>query len=155
LAMHRFRRAVPLILSVALLACAGGPMRSARAAGATPAFSDMQGHWSASMVAQATADGYVNGYPDGTFRPDAQVTRAEMVKLMVVAGQLPRVDWRADTGFKDGSHWVWSYLAQAEGYGIVDPADYDGMLQPDLPASRALLLQGERFFLDLPAHRRQ
>ncbi|MDB4895850.1 MAG: S-layer domain protein [Firmicutes bacterium] len=134
--MHRFRRAVPLILSVVLLACAGGPVRSARAAGATLAFSDMRGHWSASMVAQATADGYVNGYPDGTFRPDAQVTRAEMVKLTVVAGQLPRVDWRAPTGFRDGPHWVGSYLAQAEGYGIVDPADYGGMLRPDLPASR-------------------
>jgi hypothetical protein len=139
LAMHRFRRVVPLILSVALLACAGGPVRSALAAGATPAFSDMQGHWSASMVAQATADGYVNGYPDGTFRPDAKVSRAELIKLMVIAGRLPITAPGTPRPFQDTrGHWVeeLGYLNAATSFWVVDPNDYAQQLGPDQPATR-------------------
>ena len=39
-------------------------------------------HWASAFVAAAQKNGWVNGYPDGTFRPDAPVTRAEATAIM-------------------------------------------------------------------------
>lgn len=43
---------------------------------------DISGHWAESLIAQAAARGWVNGYADGTFRPDQPITRAEAVTLI-------------------------------------------------------------------------
>ena len=43
---------------------------------APPVVSDIQGHWAQDSIEQAVNDGWVNGYPDGTFRPDGTITRA-------------------------------------------------------------------------------
>ena len=41
------------------------------------AFSDTAGHWAESEIDAMTELGYLNGYPDGSFRPDDSITRAE------------------------------------------------------------------------------
>ena len=50
---------------------------------------DIGGHWAAAEIQQAVSTGYVQGYPDGTFRPDAGVTRAEFVTMLDGAFQVP------------------------------------------------------------------
>lgn len=45
-------------------------------------FSDVNDHWSAVYVRQAAAKGLLSGYPDGTFRPDAPLTRAEFAAVL-------------------------------------------------------------------------
>lgn len=52
---------------------------------APPVVSDIQGHWAQDSIEQAVNDGWVNGYPDGTFRPDGTITRAEFVKMVLDA----------------------------------------------------------------------
>ncbi|NQS76797.1 MAG: hypothetical protein HQP61_10270 [Peptococcaceae bacterium] len=48
-----------------------------------PDFSDVSPQdWFAEEVAMAVAGGYIGGYPDGTFRPDSVITRAETVALL-------------------------------------------------------------------------
>ena len=66
------------LLSTLLLAvlCCTVFMPSAQAA----SFSDLQNHWSFQDVEQLIDHGAVGGYPDGTFRPDATITRAEFSK---------------------------------------------------------------------------
>lgn len=59
---------------------------SARAA--EPSYSDLTGHWSQAEVEAAAQAGWVNGYPDGTFRPEVQVSRSEFVKLLLAAIRL-------------------------------------------------------------------
>ncbi|XID90425.1 S-layer homology domain-containing protein [Paenibacillaceae bacterium WGS1546] len=44
--------------------------------------------------------GIVNGYEDGSFRPDAQITRAEMASMIAKALKAP-LDANAQTGFAD------------------------------------------------------
>jgi len=39
-------------------------------------------HWAVGMINSAYAKGWVTGYPDGTFRPDEQITRAEVVSIV-------------------------------------------------------------------------
>ncbi|MBP1994494.1 discoidin domain-containing protein [Paenibacillus eucommiae] len=45
-------------------------------------------HWAAAAIARALERGIVNGYPDGTFRPNAAITRAEFVTLLMRALKL-------------------------------------------------------------------
>src|SRR5690606_19873926 len=44
-------------------------------------FKDMKGHWAEKAVTNAVKAGYVSGYPDGTFKPNKEVTRAEFTKM--------------------------------------------------------------------------
>ena len=45
-------------------------------------FRDTGGHWAASAIAKIASLGWIEGYPDGTFRPDQTVTRAELMAMM-------------------------------------------------------------------------
>ena len=56
---------------------------------ATVQFSDIRGHWAEVAINDAVQAGYVNGYPDGTFKPEVKVSHAEFLKMLVVALKLP------------------------------------------------------------------
>lgn len=50
-------------------------------------FSDVPiGHWAYQEVKLMSDYGIINGYPDGTFKPDETVTRAQFAKMMVLKG---------------------------------------------------------------------
>ena len=48
----------------------------------TSMFTDISGHWAEDYINRAAAAGWINGYADGTFRPNAYITRAEAVTLI-------------------------------------------------------------------------
>jgi L-asparaginase type II len=58
------------------------------------------GSWAVSSVSQAVKAGIISGYPDGTFRPDAIITRSEMTKMIASALKLA-VEANAITEFAD------------------------------------------------------
>ena len=45
-------------------------------------FSDISGHWAELDIAIAVNNGWIMGYPDGTFRPNQTITRAEAMALI-------------------------------------------------------------------------
>ena len=45
-------------------------------------YSDVDGHWGQTYVEYYSEKGVVNGYPDGTFRPDDRITRAEAAQVL-------------------------------------------------------------------------
>lgn len=45
-------------------------------------FSDIHGHWAEQEISKAAANGWVNGYSDGTFKPNRNITRAEAMALI-------------------------------------------------------------------------
>ena len=45
-------------------------------------FVDIAGHWAEKAIEKLAHDGIVSGYPDGTFRPDEKMTRAEVCALI-------------------------------------------------------------------------
>ena len=45
-------------------------------------FPDISGHWAKDYINQAANKGFVNGYEDGTFKPDRNITRAEAVTMV-------------------------------------------------------------------------
>ena len=45
-------------------------------------FSDTANHWAKDEIEKAARNGWINGYPDGTFLPDKKITRAEAMALV-------------------------------------------------------------------------
>ncbi|MEQ8175513.1 MAG: S-layer homology domain-containing protein [Syntrophomonadaceae bacterium] len=54
--------------------------------------SDTTGHWASKSIKIAKSLGIVNGYPDGSFKPDNSVTNAEAVVIMVKMAELVGTD---------------------------------------------------------------
>jgi len=90
------------------------------AAAATPTFSDVPpSHWAYAAIQSLVNAGIVNGFPDGTFRPDAPVTRAQFVKMLLLTlGLRPG---GGNTPFADvpAGSWYAPYVAAATQAGIV------------------------------------
>ena len=83
-----------------------------------PPFSDIAGHWAYAYIAELYADGILKGYPDGTFRPNANMTRAEFTTLLVKA--LKPSAASGTPSFKDtAGHWAAKEIAEARASGIV------------------------------------
>lgn len=72
---------VSLGLGTALIS----PFLTLRTALAQARFSDIQGHWAQSCLQSLAQSGIINGYPNGEFRPNASVTRAEYATMVVKA----------------------------------------------------------------------
>lgn len=45
-------------------------------------FSDIGSHWAKEYILKAVGAGWIDGYPDGTFRPNNEITRAEAMKII-------------------------------------------------------------------------
>lgn len=86
----------------------------------TESFSDIHGHWAEKFVERAAALGWVNGYMDGTFCPNATITRAEaMAMINRVLGRLPESEKDLLPGMKtwpdnaDPSAWYYLTIQEA------------------------------------------
>jgi hypothetical protein len=62
-------------------------------------FPDIQGNWAQSFIEALAARGVIRGFPDGTFRPDEPVTRAQFAAMIRQAFQ--RAPKRSGTQFVD------------------------------------------------------
>ncbi len=94
----------------------------------TDGFADAKGHWAESYIEFAATRRYVVGYPDGTFRPDRPITRAETVTMVnrclkrsvdeegLVEGYLTWPDNEPD---------AWYY------YEIIEAANYHSYVRSD------------------------
>lgn len=89
--------------------------------------------WYNTAVSTMTKAGIVDGYPDGTFRPDAPITRAEMAKIISLFAKLDKSESR----FSDiAGHWAEAYIKLAAGNGWI--AGYpDGTFGPQRNITRA------------------
>jgi len=43
---------------------------------------DYEGHWAEEYIKKAINAGYMSGYPDGSFKPDEPITRAEFARVL-------------------------------------------------------------------------
>ena len=83
-------------------------------------FTDIQGHWAATFIAEAVRRGMTSGYPDHTFQPDRTVTRAEFTALLARALSLaPTGDPLAFADVSAIPGWAAADIARAVAAGIV------------------------------------
>ncbi|NMA70892.1 MAG: S-layer homology domain-containing protein [Firmicutes bacterium] len=109
-----------------------------------PTFRDLQGHWAREAVQKLAVAGIIEGYPDGTFRPDEQITRAEMTAMVQravnslhgLAEQLP-AGWEPTFSDLGSDHWAFAAAELAYQEGILPPYVREEGFQPDEEATRA------------------
>ena len=89
-------------------------------------------HWAYKSISSASAKGWINGYEDGTFRPDRAITRAETMTL--VNRVLGRDTIKLDSLLKDMKKWPdnadtskWFYLAVQEATNAHDSEMKNGV----------------------------
>ncbi|MEE0969256.1 MAG: S-layer homology domain-containing protein [Clostridia bacterium] len=137
-----FRRAFVALLCVLMLAICVLPSSAVT-------FSDVKEDWYTVYVNYMAEKGIVGGYPDGTFRPQKDVTRAEFIKMMVVAFGL-----EAETyiSFSDvpSNEWYYSYYRKAAQEGFLTEVFTTQQMKPTQKLTReetAALLMA---YLDYP-----
>jgi hypothetical protein len=104
----------------------------------TPSFSDVPADfWAYGYIETAIAHGVISGYTDGTFRPSANVTRAQVAKMVFTA-----LNWRMESptigNFSDVNPGDWTYnFVQAVSSAQVMAGYGDHSFRPNAPATRA------------------
>jgi hypothetical protein len=108
------------------------------AAGNSGTFKDIAGHWAKEGIERAVNMGFVNGYGDGTFRPDLKITRAEFVVMTARAFDF-EVKGGMSLNFSDVDKipvWARPYIAEAEQAGLIKGYE-DGSFRPNQWISRS------------------
>lgn len=95
---------------------------------------DIQGHWAVGAIKGLTESKILNGYPDGSFKPDQSITRAEFSKVIAKAYNLHPKTTPNFTDVKN--HWAKDYIAALTEKSIMTGYP-DGSFQPDRPITRA------------------
>ena len=114
------------ILSIFVLIC-----MSVSLAANAKSFTDVQsGSDIYEAVTYLSENGIINGYEDGSFKPDDLITRAEAAAIIVRAANLSETS--AKTVYSDVSenHWAKSYIMTATENGIINGMG-KGMFSPD------------------------
>lgn len=81
--------------------------------------------------------GIIQGYEDGTFRPDATLTRAHASKILALSLKLDTKNVK-NPGFKDlnKNQWYYGYVAALANSGYISGFE-DGTFRPNAPMTRA------------------
>ena len=95
------------------------------------------GYWVDKPISLLAMSNIITGYPDGTFRPEGNITRAEMCTLLMktLSAETTRAGASA---FKDvaAKHWASAFVARAANLGIVKGYP-DGSFRPNGKITRA------------------
>ena len=102
-------------------------MLSVMVVGAGAAFSDQSKIKNTEAVDACTALNIIGGYPDGSFKPEGNITRAEVTKMICVAlngGKEPATSTNATPTFSDvrnnaNAAWAEGYIESCAAQGIV------------------------------------
>ena len=100
----------------------------------TTSHSDIKdGAWCCRAVATLTNAGVINGYTDGTFRPNAPITRAE---LATIIARFAKLDVNTKTFSDINGHWAQKSIELAAGNNWINGYD-DGTFRPNNNITRA------------------
>ena len=110
------------------------PVESADSSVASSPFADMSGHWAEKFAAELSARGIMSGYPDGSFKGEASITRAELAKTIMEAIEIKSAAGKTFTDVSSAS-WYAEYVSAAAGAGIINGYE-DGSFGPDMAVNR-------------------
>ncbi|MFA7412560.1 MAG: S-layer homology domain-containing protein, partial [Tissierellaceae bacterium] len=94
---------------------------------------DTEKHWAEDVVEYMVEKGIIHGYPDGSFRPENNMTRAEFYK---VVNELMGYTAKTKIGFEDvvEGAWYYEHVQKAVGAKYIEEAE---LLKPDANITRA------------------
>ena len=121
------------------------------------ALTDIAGHWAEKNIKDLVSLGAIRGYPDGTFKPDSSITRAEFTAILV---KVFKLQGKGEKAFADTTgHWAGDVIATAESCGIIsgynqntfgpdDPVTREQMAVMTVKAAKLSPASGELAFTD-------
>lgn len=94
-------------------------------------------HWAKAAIDAAVQKGYFKGYADGTFKPNATVTRAEFAALLARVSKAEPNGDSANQAFSDlAGHWSETEVNRAVALGYISPGDYPNGFKPATAVTR-------------------
>lgn len=88
----------------------------------TSLFTDIDNHWAKRYINTLYENGFVNGYPDGTYAPQNNVTYAEAFTIL-----LNELGYKAEVNNSDQG-WPYNYVSKAREVGLTETlSSYDAM----------------------------
>lgn len=97
----------------------------------SPAFSDLdEAHWAYGSVIKLSQAGIISGYPDGTFRPEGFITRAELVKITNMVYSYTVTGDELSFSDISASDWFYGNVLTAKAAGYIDGYP-DGTFRPN------------------------
>lgn len=96
-------------------------------------------YWAASQINLLSEQGVIVGYPDGTFQPDANVTRAEFAAMAIRAlgQQHTKVAQPVNFTDIDENHWAYEDIQKALYFDLISANKEGAIFRPDDSVSRA------------------
>lgn len=132
------RNVLPILLAALILA---GCLSALRIPALAVSFSDVKpGDWYEKYVTPLANAGVINGYPDGTFKPNQTVTAGEALKMILLAAgfEIPA---------KTDAHWASGYRSFALARNMVDQSDITD-LDASIPRQTVAKLAANALGLD-------
>lgn len=89
-------------------------------------FSDIDGHWAKDAILTAVEQGWITGYEDGTFKPDAKITRAEamtIINKMLVRYADIDCEYATEWPDVDEDDWFYGAVIEATTYHMYERED--------------------------------
>ncbi|WP_218093541.1 S-layer homology domain-containing protein [Paenibacillus solanacearum] len=87
-------------------------------------------------IETSSTGGYMDGYPDDTFRPDHPITRAELASILSRILPSTGVEHKKDYPDVASTHWAMEAIQEMTGHQVIEGYS-DGTFHPDSPITRA------------------
>lgn len=101
-------------------------------------FNDIEKHWAYDIVETIAAHQIINGYTDGSFKPDKEMSRAEFIKILISSLHIEETEAQVDakSAFQDvaDGYWAYKYINTAYEKGWI--SGFDGRFNPNSPITR-------------------
>lgn len=111
----------------------GVSTKAAANTNAKVSFHDVKGHWAKTEIELLTSKGVINGYPDGTFKPEGTISRAQFSKILsgLMGFESNNLSFSSIKG-----HWSESYINGLVEEGIIVTDEYSNGYYPNGPITR-------------------
>ncbi|WP_162341647.1 S-layer homology domain-containing protein [Paenibacillus paridis] len=98
---------------------------------------DVSGHWAESSIHALIESGVISGYEDGSFKPNKEISRAEIISIISKIINFADVKDEAASAFNDiESAWNKDQIQKAASAGIIS-GQGNGQFSPNKPSTRA------------------
>ena len=82
-------------------------------------FSDTQGHWAEPFIQGLVSRGLISGFPDGTFKPEAPITRAQYAAVIAKTFDLPAKQTAKNFSDVPQGFWAADFITKANQMGFI------------------------------------
>jgi hypothetical protein len=141
----RWQAGTAALLALGITTGAVAPLvASAPASAQASQFSDVSSsYWARNFIAELSQRGIIAGFPDGTFRPDAPVTRSQFAAMLRKANnEFNKPTVRPSKSFVDVSSNYWAYSAIQSAFTTGFMAGYPGNVfrpEQNIPREQVLV----------------